>query len=100
MRPVSTERRCFYCYERVGQHHKSDCGLIQKTIKQSVTFEYEVSIPAKWTAQDFEFNRNEGTRCADNELEILRKLAEQSGCLCECATFKFIEDSDKHFLVE
>lgn len=94
MRPASKAKQCFYCQEPVGGEHEDNCVLILKRVKVSLTIEYEVSVPGHWDRHAIEFQRNDGSWCADNLIEELREFAEEKGCLCPHAHFEFVEDCD------
>jgi hypothetical protein len=92
---------CFYCQQKVGEHHKDTCVLIHKKVKLQVTIEYEVSVPASWDPEMIEDHRHESSWCADNAIEELQKYTEDNNtCLCHHATFKHIEDIGEKYLEE
>lgn len=103
MRPASPDHACFYCKQPIGMEHKSTCVLIHKKVRVRLTIEYEVEVPADWDAHMIEFQRNEGSWCADNLIRELETLAEARGCLCSLdppPAFEMIADSDTHYLSE
>jgi hypothetical protein len=98
MRPVSEEKRCFYCHQPIGEYHLDDCVLIEQKATVKMIVEYEVNVPFSWDKEDVEFNRNEGTWCSDNAIEELKKLSKKEGCLCSVAKFKCLKLSKEPFL--
>ncbi len=100
MRPASQERRCFYCQNPIGEKHSSDCVLVGQKAKVRMIVEYEVVIPASWEKENVEFHRNEGTWCAGNALDELKKVDEEDGCLCQRTKYEFIEKIGEPFLRE
>lgn len=100
MRPASDKKQCFYCQQPIGAEHKDDCVLLRKKVKVRMTVEYEVSVPAHWQKSDVEFHRNDGSWCADNALDELKKLSESEGCLCHAASFEYLGDASGPYLDE
>ncbi len=96
MRPASKKRQCFYCHNPIGAVHKADCVAVQKKVTIELTVRYEISVPNHWSKEDVEFNRNDGTRCADNNIEELTALCnseDKAGrCLCRLSKVKYIGD--------
>lgn len=101
MRPASDEKICFYCHEPVGGEHKDGCVLVRKKVMVRLRVEYELSIPAIWGKEEFEFNRNEGTWCATNAIEELQNIIRIEGrCLCGLTDYEFIGDTKKPIYLE
>lgn len=100
MRPASNAEQCFYCQQPLGGFHLDNCVLISKKVLIRATIEYEVEMPSHWDAKQIEFNRNEGSWCADNMLEELKELTKDNECLCSRTTFEFLKDSDDFYLNE
>lgn len=109
MRPADTVRRCFYCRVPVGSDHDlSQCVLVKRRVvvrmeieSMGLSHEYEIEVPAGWSADDIEFHRNYSSWCASNALEelpdeILDRMdgADDDGgpCLCGVAHFSFVRD--------
>lgn len=53
MRPASSERRCYYCRQPIGDTHTTDCVLYRK--KVTITINIEVDVPCIWDADDIEY---------------------------------------------
>jgi hypothetical protein len=111
MRPACNEHRCFYCRVPIGADHKSDCVLISRRVVVrlesegfDVSHEYEIVVPAAWTAEDIEFHRNDSSWCADNALDelpsdVVAKLGRTHDeddedatrdCLCGAVSFVYV----------
>ena len=92
---------CFYCREKVGNSHKDECVLVVKTVKIQATIEYDIQVPASWDKHLIEFQRNDGSWCADNMIEELQEIADRkNSCLCNHVKFKCISDEGKPRLNE
>jgi hypothetical protein len=100
MRPAATLRACFYCAEPVGGQHKASCVLVSKRVKVRATIEYEIEVPASFGQAAIEFQRNDGTWCADNMIRELEALKEADGCLCPRTIFTYLGDASEPFLSE
>jgi len=101
MRPASHERVCFYCGEPIGGYHKNECVLIKKKAKIRVSVEYEIQVPACWSAEELEHHRNHGTWCGSNiltELDTLDK--ENNSCLCHCVRTECLDLGEGSWLDE
>jgi hypothetical protein len=57
-RPAGAPDQCFYCLRMLGEPHESQCVLYQRTVKVRAVIEYEVRVPATWTREHFEWDRN------------------------------------------
>jgi hypothetical protein len=100
-RPAApNENRCFYCLQEVGSFHKHDCVLVKKKLRVRVVIEYLTEVPAYWNKEAFEFHHNDGTWCKSNLIKELQEFDYEVGCLCHCAQFEMLEDSDKYYLKE
>ena len=82
-RPARMDGTCFYCLQKIGSEHLSDCVLIQKKAVVKMTVEYEIEVPNHWDGDRVEFHRNEGTWCGSNVLQELEKLEKEHGCLAK-----------------
>lgn len=100
MRPVNTERCCFYCRQPIGGHHERDCVLIRKKVMVRMIVEYEVDMPAYYGKDETEFQRNDGSWCADNAIDELKKITKEGGCLCGITRFEYIKDASEPYLGE
>lgn len=100
MRPAAPGvRRCFYCHEAVGAEHKADCVCVVKRVKIRATIEYEVTAPSDWDKHMVEFQRNDGSWCANNMLHELEAL-KGNGCLCNHVKFEYLGDVEGAPVVE
>ena len=100
MRPASTEPECFYCHQMIGDDHLGTCVLIQKTVVVRMIIDYEIRVPACWSAHDVEFHRNLGSWCANNAVDELDEMRKLPGCLCDAAHFQHIKDVSEAYLSE
>lgn len=62
--------------------------------------EYDIEVPCDWDAYMVEFSRNDGTWCADNAIDELRKLSKSEGCLCGVTRYEYIRDTSEGYLSE
>lgn len=99
-RRASKNLECFYCKQPIDGLHKPDCLLIRKRVKIRMVVEYEIEAPNCWGKYDIEFQRNEGSWCADNAIYELQKLSEDSGCICGHVEFEYIGDESSPYLNE
>ena len=96
IRPNGGPDKCFYCQSPVGTEHARDCVCVRKRIKVRYSFEIELDMPYAWDAHQWEFNRNDGTWCANNAIDELENYTEESGgCLCDALTATFICVTDE-----
>ncbi len=102
IRPAGDKERCFYCSQLIGKKHKPDCVLIQKKVNIKMTVEYEVSVPSFWGKSQIEFQRNEGSWCANNAISELSKLfaGDDNECMCVSAEFEYMGGDSLPFLDE
>lgn len=91
-RPGGRKDQCFYCNQKIGDNHKDDCVLLQKTVKVRAIIEYDIKVPAHWKKHNVEFHRNDGTWCSANIIEELETLVENGNCLCQSTKYKFLSD--------
>jgi hypothetical protein len=93
---------CFYCSQPFGDPHRTDCVLVVRKIRVRATIEYGVSLPAHWDATMVEFSRNEASWCANNILDELQLVSDESkeGCLCSSTRFEVVSIDAKPFLSE
>jgi len=99
-RPARMDGTCFYCSSKIGEAHKNDCILIQKTVKVRAVIDYEIQVPADWGKYQIEFHRNESSWCADNALEEMKAYGEAHGCLCGHIKYECLSDDGEAFLSE
>ena len=100
-RPARMDGTCFYCQVPIGSEHRYQCVLLQRKVKLRYSFEIEVEVPHAWDPHGIWFHRNEGSWCADNALDELKRLTEipegeecspSGGCLCnifKCEVMEF-----------
>ena len=85
-RPAGKPDECFYCKEKVGQHHREFCVLRTRTVVVKATYEILVQVPQGWNAEDIEFHYTGSSSCANNLLNLLDEQAERlnndGGCMC------------------
>ena len=87
VRPAGKQDECFYCHEKVGTQHKTDCVIRERTVVVEVRMHMVVTVPEFWTTEDIEFHRNESTWCANNlysDVERLFTQTEDPEKLCMC----------------
>ncbi len=100
VRPARQDGTCFYCRQELGTAHKEECVIWTKKVKVRVTVEYEIEVPRKWTKENIEFHRNEGTWCADNMVAELEGVMgsswdseeEYRPCLCGAVKYEVIDE--------
>ncbi|MHB0943353.1 hypothetical protein ACYCSU_17025 [Paenibacillus sp. ALE1] len=90
-RPAGKPDRCFYCSNLIGEEHKQDCVIRNKTVVMDFTIRLVVDVPEYWTEDDIEFKYNKGTWCADNLVQMITR--EDGRCLCPHVEAKFIRDA-------
>ena len=97
LRPAGDGLHCFYCKQPVGSPHGFRCSMVCKKVKVRYIFELEIDVPQSWTKDDVEFNRNDGTWCADNavsELEQFTAVDGERSCLCNRFKCEFVDTVD------
>lgn len=96
IRPAGAPDQCFYCRQKVGAEHARDCVMVKKTVLVRYSIELEIEVPHHWRQGDVEFNRNEGTWCANNAIDELRKrfATDESGCMCGAFACEYLGDAD------
>ena len=92
VRPAGKPDECFYCGAKVGEQHKPNCVIREKTIVTRMIIDFVDDVPEHWTEDQINFRYNESSWCADN---ILQKLEERSNfrCLCSVASFEYLRDA-------
>lgn len=90
MRPASPQDRCFYCDQRMGEEHLPTCVLVKRRVLVRYTYELEIEVPISFSQHLIEFQRNDGTWCADNGVEDLQHHVErlEKAGYCTCPSFK------------
>lgn len=100
MRPSSTERRCFFCLEPIGEYHLNECVLVRKKIKVRMTVEYIADCPASWDGDNVEFRYNESSWCANNAIDELKKAFDSGACMCNATQFEYLGVASAPYLEE
>lgn len=91
-RPARMDGTCFYCGQPVGGQHTEECVCYTKRIMIRAVVEYEIEVPHSWGKEQVEFQRNEGSWCADNMIDELNNLGTDDDCLCSCVVFEYLGD--------
>jgi hypothetical protein len=96
VRPLGRPDECFYCREKLGKPHKSDCVVVTKEVKVRYTFEVAIRVPYSRDAGDVEFHRNGSSWCADNAIKDITSHQSAVGrnCLCGLVECSFLEVID------
>ncbi len=96
-RPAGPLDECFYCQAKVGTNHDLTCVFRSRTVVIRAIIEYVVDVPEHWTEDNILFHRNEGSWCASNCVEELKRLTDDSdendGCICDKVRFEFVRDA-------
>ena len=92
VRPAGKPEECYYCGAKVGEQHKPNCVIRQKTIVARLTIDFVDSVPENWDKGIIDFHYNDSSWCASN---ILDRLEERSNfhCLCDVASFEYLRDA-------
>lgn len=85
---------CYYCGGGT-EDHKEDCVVLKRTVVIRATVEYVVDVPRSWDKHMIEFQRNDGSWCANNDLEALVRHINQHDdrCACQAMTFELLRDA-------
>ncbi len=75
-RPAGKSDECFYCGEKVGAVHSDHCIIPRRFVVIREIIERVVSVPKSWEPYDIDFQRNDGSWCADNIVDELRTLVD------------------------
>jgi hypothetical protein len=99
VRPAGKHDECFYCQEKRGAQHKSDCVMRRRTVVVKMTIEYVIDVTEDWDAEAIEFHRNESSWCANNAVPELERLFEHTGkdgatCLCNRVHYEYVREAD------
>lgn len=96
-RPAGAPDRCFYCGVPHGGQHKEGCVIRTRTVVVRATFEYTVDVPEDWDQEMIEFQRNEGSWCADNGIGELNDLSERldkaGACACAAISYEYVREA-------
>lgn len=93
IRPLGPPDRCFYCNATLGEQHGETCVIRNRTVLVRATVEYVVSVPEHWDAEAIEFQRNDGSWCADNLIAELQSIVASERCLCPLTRFEFVREA-------
>lgn len=90
--PAGKPDECYYCGAKVGEQHKSNCVIREKTIVTRMTIDFVDSVPESWDEDLIDFHYNDSSWCATN---VLHRLEERSNfrCLCDVASFEYLRDA-------
>lgn len=98
IRPAGKPDECFYCKQKVGERHKSDCATVVKKVLLKVTVILEEEVPYHWGEEMINFRYNESSWCADNLRnmldETIEKLNNKGGCLCPYTEIEYLRDGE------
>ena len=92
VRPAGKPDECYYCGAKVGEQHKPNCVIREKTIVTRMTIDFVDSVPESWDEDLIDFHYNDSSWCATN---VLHRLEERSNfhCLCDVASFEYLRDA-------
>ena len=92
VRPAGKTDECYYCGAKVGEQHKSNCVIREKTIVTRLTIDFVDDVPENWDKEVIDFHYNNSSWCASN---ILNRLEERNNfrCLCDVASFEYLRDA-------
>lgn len=99
VRPASKNRdECFYCGQKIGNPHKTDCVLLVRKWKVRLVYEVEVMKPFSWGKDDIDFHYNGSSTCADSFIREIEDFADKAsiGCLCPHFFGEAIEPLEDH----
>ena len=92
-RPAGKPDRCFYCSQPLGSQHAPKCVCRERTVVVRAVIEYVIEVPESWTAEQIEFQRNDGSWCATNLIGELREIHEAGACLCPITSFEYLREA-------
>jgi hypothetical protein len=93
IRPAGEPDECFYCGEKLGNEHKKDCVIRQRTIVLKLEMEIVIDVPEFWDRETVEFHYNEGSWCSSNMDIWLTRMEKHKGCLCHFAEFTYLREA-------
>lgn len=114
IRPAGKPDECFYCHEKVGTQHKSDCVIRSRTVVIELKLPLVVSVPEKWDVSNIEFKYGESSYCMNNiqdnidnffsHLNTPNSQGETPVCLCGVAEVSYLreatEDDEEYFNIK
>jgi len=93
--PMGEPNMCFYCGAAIGEQHKPNCVMREKTIIIEFKCNLLVSVPEFWDKQLIEFSFNESSYCRSTLIEELQSLDERVNCICPFSEVAFIREATK-----
>ena len=98
IRPAAgTQDRCFYCHSAAGSSHKDNCVILEKSVVIRMTVEYIVAVPRHWDEGMIEHHRNDGSFCADNDIDALAEWVDKQPnpgpCTCNAVEYEFVREA-------
>lgn len=99
-RPARMDGCCFYCHQPIGALHGAECVLVVKKVPVRLIIEYDIEVPAHWTANDIEIARNLGSWCSNNLISELEELKEEHTCLCGVTEYEVLDADTSPYLSE
>jgi hypothetical protein len=96
IRSAGPQDKCLYCGSKIGELHKSDCVMRDKTIVIRAIVEYVVEVPEFWDKDNIEFHRNSSSWCVSNFVNELEELDKNVGCLCSFVNFEYVHEATKN----
>lgn len=96
VRPAGPPDRCFYCDAKVGEQHKLECVIRQRTVVVDVNIRMVLSVPEHWEPYDIEHHYNESSSCADNLMNAIEKHRRRlHRCMCGDVQVAYVEEASK-----
>lgn len=100
IRPAGPDNACFYCSSVLGEEHKLDCVIVEKTVEIEYTTIIPVQVPHSLNESDINFRYNESAWCGDNLSDLIEEAAEKAEkenmpCLCFVTKAKYIRTLDE-----
>lgn len=104
VRPAGPPDKCFYCGHVVGGHSPGCVCLVRSVVlRLKMELDVVVDVPEDWSVELIEFQRNDGTRCADTDIEALLawrdKHTEEDGaaiegpCFCGATEYEYVREA-------
>lgn len=93
IRPAGPKDRCFYCGAKVGEQHKKDCVIRDRTIKIRAQIDLVAKVPESWDEEKIDFYFNESSWCTGNIIPMLEERNEKK-CLCDCTRFFYLGEAN------
>lgn len=93
IRPAGDSDKCFYCGKYIGEQHKEDCVIRNRTVVVEMTMKLVLAVPESWDEELINFRYNEGTWCASNIIDEIERLDKVLGCICGITKFNYIGEA-------